>query len=302
MTREEATNALDSDATEVRLRGARFFSRDAEPDDLPRIRTALRRETVPWIRRALLSAVARAEQAPGPQHITQLPNADDLGGLDAQKIFAKAAEEVADSLIHELAPVVGLLRVVLPKELDGAYESSQSRRCLDQLHGLMTAIRDLKRANAVPTYKNFPLAELIAEIIEAVPNPEGALIQPEGTGRLIVSADKDQLRLAISNGLRNALEAVQLFSISKPPRIVITWGATQSDNYVVIKDTGPGFKGDPAAALKLGATSKNGHVGFGLALAQQAMLSMQGDIALKNDEDGAHFEIRWFKDNEDPVR
>ncbi len=166
----------------------------------------------------------------------------------------------------------------------------------------MTAIRDLKRANAVPTYKQFTLAELIAEVIEAVPNPGGATIQPAGISRLIVSADKDQLRLAISNGLRNALEAVQLHSIAKPPKVVVTWGATQSENYVVIKDTGPGFNGDPAAALKLGATSKNGHVGFGLALAQQAMLSMQGDIALKNDEDGAHFEIRWFRDNENLIR
>ncbi|MBB3973374.1 ATP-binding protein [Hansschlegelia beijingensis] len=302
MTRDEATTALSSDATEVRLRGARFFSRVAEADDLPRIKAALKRETVPWIKRALLSAVARAEKVPGPQRIVEAPASDELDGLDAQKIFAKAAEEVAESLIHELAPVVGLLRVVLPRELNGAYDTSKSRLYLDQLHGLMTAIRDLKRANAVPTYKDFLLGELIASIIEAAPNPEGVAIQTAGPARLVVSADKEQLRLAISNGLRNALEAVRLYSIATPPRIVITWGSTQSDNYVVIKDTGPGFKGDPSAALKLGATSKSGHVGYGLALAQQAMLSMQGDIALKNDEDGAHFEIRWFRDNEDPVR
>jgi signal transduction histidine kinase len=302
MTREEAATALNSDATEVRLRGARYFSRDADAADVPRIKAALKRENVPWIRRALLSAMARAEQAPGPQEAAERTAADEFDGLDAQQVFAKAAEQVADSLIHELAPVVGLLRVVLPRELNGAFEASQSRRYVDQLHSLMTAIRALKRANAVPTFKQFQIAEVIADIVAAAPNPEGVVIQTAGPPRLSVSADKDQLTLAISNGLRNSLEAVHLYSKTTPPRIVLTWGATQTDNYVVIKDTGPGFQGDPTAALKLGATSKNGHVGFGLALAQQAMLSMQGDIALKNDEDGAHFEIRWFRDNEDPVR
>ncbi|MDR6623859.1 ATP-binding protein [Caulobacter segnis] len=302
MTRDEAIAALSSDATEVRLRAARFFSFEANAEDGTRLKAALRKETVPWIKRALQSAVTRADQPPGPVAPTDRPAAETLEGLDAQQIYAKAAEEVADSLIHELAPVVGLLRVVLPKELNEAFKASQSRVYLDQLHSLMTAIRALKRANAVPSYKDFQIAELIGAVIAAAPNPDGVLIQTAGPSRLIVSADKDQLTLAIGNGLRNALEAVKPYADSTPARIVITWGATQSDNFVVIKDNGPGFRGDPAAALKLGATSKSGHVGYGLALAHQAMLSMQGDIVLKNDEDGAHFEIRWFRDNEDPVR
>lgn len=302
MTREEAEQALNSGETEVRLRGARFFSRDAMADDAPRIKAALKRETVPWIRRALQSAMARTEQTPVAAPVAEGALTAELDGLDSQQIYAKAAEEVTDSLIHELAPVVGLLRVVLPKELNGAYATSDARKYLDQLHSLMTAIRALKRANAVPTYKEFVLSELITATIEAVPNPDGILIQTAGPARLTVTADKDQLMLAIGNGLRNALEAVKLFSKTNPARIVVTWGNTQSDNYLVIKDTGPGFQGDPASALKLGATSKNGHVGFGLHLAQQAMLAIQGDISVKNDEDGAHFEIRWFRDNENPIR
>jgi len=302
MTRDEANAALVSDATEVRLRAARFFSRSASAEDSPQINTALKKETVPWIRRALQSALTRAGQAPGPVLTSDLPTGDALDGLDAQQIYAKAAEEVADSLIHELAPVVGLLRVALPKELDERFKTSQSKLYLDQLHRLMTAVRALKRASAVPNYKDVQLAELITSIIEAALNPDGVLIQTAGPSRLTVSADKDQLTLAIGNGLRNALEAVKLYANTAPARIVITWGATQSDNFVVIKDNGPGFRGDPAAALKLGATSKSGHVGFGLALAHQAILSMQGDIVLKNDQDGAHFEIRWFRDNEDPIR
>jgi signal transduction histidine kinase len=302
MTREEAIPALQSDATETRLRAARFFSRESLVEDIPRIRTALGRETVPWIRRALQFALAKAERTGALIGNVSADSADELAGLDPRQIYAKAAEEVADSLIHELAPVVGLLRVVLPKELNGGFEESASKKYLDQLHSLMSAIRALKRANAVPTYKVFVLSELIGAIVETTPNPDGVDVRVTGPNRLVVSADKDQLTLAIGNGLKNALEAVRLFSTRKPPQVIITWGNTQSDNYVVIKDTGPGFHGEPSAALKLGATSKNGHVGYGLALAHQAMLSMQGDIIVKNDEEGAHFEIRWFRENEDPIR
>jgi signal transduction histidine kinase len=302
MTRDDAFAALSSDATEDRLRGARFFSRNAVMEDVLQIKATLRRETVPWVRRALQSAIARAEQDQTPSVPVDGTTNDQLEGLDARQIYAKAAEEVANSLIHELAPVVGLLRVVLPTEMNGGYEKSESRKYVNQLHSLMTAIRALKRANALPTYQELQLADFISGLVETVPNPNHVDIQLVGPNRLKVSADSDQLTLAIVNGLRNALEAVRTYSTTDPPRIAITWGNTQSDNYVVIKDSGPGFQGDPSLALKLGATTKDGHVGFGLALAHQAMMSMQGDITIKNDEDGAHFEIRWFRDNEDSIR
>ena len=301
MTRQEAFDALNSDATEIRLRAARHFSSSAAASDAEALRAALAKETVPWIRRALQAAVARAERR-GTATPVASADVEPFAGLDPQQIYAKAAEEVADSLIHELAPVVGLLRVVAPKEIGDNFDASETRGLLDQLHSLMTAIRALKKANAVPEYVELNVAELVGQLVERTPQREGVTIQLAGPQRLEVSADRDQLTLAIGNGLRNALEAVRTFSSTTPPRVVITWGSTPTENYLVIKDSGPGFRGDPSRALKLGTTTKGGHVGYGLALSRQAMIAMQGDIVLKNDEDGAHFEIRWFRDNEDPVR
>lgn len=302
MTRQEALEALSSDATETRLRAARHFSQRAVGEDVQPLRVALAKENVPWIRRALNIALAQAERPRSPNDGQIVEEDEPLAGLEPQQIYAKAAEEVAEGLIHELAPVVGLLRVVAPKEIGDAFGSSQTRGLIDQLHSLMTAIRAMKKANAVPDYADVNIAALVGEVVDRSLGKDDAIIQLAGPQRLDVSADRDQLGLAVGNGLKNALEAVRSFSRVTPPRIVITWGNTQTENFLVIKDSGPGFRGEPARALKLGVTTKGGHIGYGLALARQAMMAMQGDIILKNDEDGAHFEIRWFRENENPTR
>lgn len=301
MNVEEARAGLLSDATEERLRAARHFSTRAKVEDRPFLSEALAKENVVWIKRALRSAIERIDRQKAVIETAPTEDGELLAGLDASQIFAKAAEEVADSIVHEFSPIVGLLRVVVPMEVGETYGESRSKKLLDQLQGLLRAVRALRRASAAPQFTTFALGAFITDIVDSTPNEGHVAIRQAGSPRLMVTADKDQLGIAVANGLRNALEAVRTFSSTQPPQVVINWGSTQADNYLVIKDTGPGFHGDPMAALKLGATSKSGHPGFGLTLAHQAMRSMQGDIQLKNDGDGAHFEIRWFRDNEDPA-
>ena len=114
----------------------------------------------------------------------------------------------------------------------------------------------------------------------------------------MVRADYGQLLIAVTNGLRNAIDAVNSPE-SRDLKIVINWGKAGSENFLVILDTGLGFKGDPQDAFKMGRSSKDGHIGFGLTTAKQAIELIDGTINVSNTADGACFEVRWSRENED---
>ncbi|MFZ2752049.1 MAG: ATP-binding protein [Lysobacteraceae bacterium] len=304
MNAEEARLALASEATEVRLSGARFFSRSSAPDQLAYLRECLDRETVPWIRRALVLAVERA----GISSERDRQAADDSVKeamsiqLNQDQILARATTDATTTIVHEFSPVIGLLRVYVAEDIGEKFSVSRSKRLLDQLSGLLRAVRSLRVAAQPPKFSEFLISDFVAQVVDSTPNEHGASIRMVGPQNLLVSADKNQLLLAFGNGLRNAIEAVLERPGTDAGEIAISWGSTGAENYLVIKDSGLGFTGDPESALRLGATTKENHSGFGLALAVQAMRSMQGDVLVKNDNPGGHFEIRWFRENEDPIR
>jgi sensor histidine kinase regulating citrate/malate metabolism len=56
-----------------------------------------------------------------------------------------------------------------------------------------------------------------------------------------------------------------------------------------------GFKGNLQRAVEIGTTTKTGHLGMGLAIADQALSSMAGKLILVPNQRGVRFEIRWPK-------
>jgi signal transduction histidine kinase len=306
--RAEAEAALMSTSADARLQAARFFSRSAGPGDLVMINRALSVETVPWIKRALTRAAALAsnrrvkiaESDKSESESDALPG--DPASALVRNLRAEALEEVAGTILHEFAPIIGALRLRAREEVHD-YPSSQTRILLDLLSDLLDAVRHLKRAAAVPRYAEFDLSEIVTATVDSLRDTtEGIEIRFAGQAPFLVSADKESMRLALVNGLRNAVEAVRGMSRSEPPQIAINWGRGGVENWLVIIDSGPGFPGDPATALKLGVTNKEGHIGYGLATAQFAMQSMQGDVLLSNDPaGGAKFELRWDGEHADTV-
>ena len=103
--------------------------------------------------------------------------------------------------------------------------------------------------------------------------------------------------LSFVNGLRIAIDATKALEaeIEVYPDITINWGATDVDTWVAIVDSGVGFRGNVARAFEIGSTTKAGHLGMGLATAQQAMTSMDGSVRLIPGERGVRFEMRWPK-------
>ena len=78
-----------------------------------------------------------------------------------------------------------------------------------------------------------------------------------GPSPMVITSDPALLRLAISNGIRNALEAVSTLAIEEPHPVVMTWGMTDIDYWVAIVDKGPGIVGPSEAAFGIGKTTKS---------------------------------------------
>lgn len=306
MDRVEAEISLASTAAEVRLAAARFFSREAMPADIPLLKRCLAVETVPWIKRALARAVDRAHKGFIEPQTVEPHVSSDFGETSerlVRDLRAEAVEEVAGTILHEFAPIVGALRVRARDEI-ADYESSQTKNLLDQLLTLIDAVRNLKRAATVPNYTEFDLADLIDSSISLVSDmTAGISIRLAGQRPFLVFADRAAMHIALVNGLRNAAEAVSAGANPDSASIVINWGRGGVENWLVVLDSGGGFKGDPDSALKLGVSNKRDHIGYGLATAQYAMRSMEGEVLLSNHPDGgARFELRWDEEHARTVR
>lgn len=297
MTRNEAAEAIRSDDNEVRLQAARYYSSHATADDLPLLREIEDVESLPWIQRALRIARERvsAPSVAAAEPVGHIPETEANNTA-----YSKAVRDVSGKILHELGPLIGGLLISAPDEVSN-YPSSQTCRLLTQLSDLSEALRSMRTATATPRFEEIDLSRLVDDIVRAQHNDKGPQIIITGPENFIVSADRAQLSIAFSNGLRNALEAVLTTGKDKP-QIVISWGYTGHENWVFIKDSGDGLKFEVSDLFKEGISSKVGHSGYGLPLVREAMASMVGEAILKNDEDGAHFELRWFRKNEDLIR
>lgn len=300
MNRSDALKALEAEGIDIRLEAARFLALNARRADLAKLQAALKGEPVRWIRTALERAVERAQSSGGESRPTQ--TSAEPSQATIRDVRAEAVEEVAGTIIHEFSPIVGLLRIQARGEIS-QFESSDTKKSLDMLGDLLRGVRELKASAAVPHYDEADLSTLALESADRLEQDARSIVAMAGPEPFIVTVDKDRIKLAIVNGLRNAVEAAIDNAGSKPPSVVVNWGKAGTEDWLAILDSGAGFQGNPNAALRLGATNKPDHIGFGLTTAQQAMRVMEGDVYLSNSASGgAQFEIRWFRADANPIR
>jgi sensor histidine kinase regulating citrate/malate metabolism len=153
----------------------------------------------------------------------------------------------------------------------------------------------LKGAAAIPRPEQYDLADLIADIASAEaenePRENPSLLGPKP---MMVTSDPALVRLAICNGVRNAFEAVAMANSGEAHQIVITWGQTDVDYWVAVLDRGPGIVGPMESAFEIGKSTKQGHSGFGLAIARQAIETLGGTVVLEPiAQGGAKYTARW---------
>lgn len=93
MDRNEAIVALGDTSQEVRLQGARFFSGHANADDEELLNRFLLKESVPWIKRAIETALRRiehtVEQKRKQKSLLMKQFLNRLSGASAQTLLMK---------------------------------------------------------------------------------------------------------------------------------------------------------------------------------------------------------------------
>lgn len=292
MTREESLQELSSDSAHDRLKAARFLARNCDPSDLQLLRDALQSENVSYVRSALELAIKRASKSVSPAPGVTVQEYEIPTDVRVQ-IRNEVTGEIAGQILHEIASPVGLIASAAAREVP-KYEQSKTRRHVENLKRVFEAIEQLKVAAAVPRPEEFDLAELLAEIVSEVPEGCPVEVSLQGAKPMLIKSDPALVRLSVSNGIRNAVEAVLNSPREEPHPIVVNWGETDVDYWVAVLDRGPGVVGLTESAFGIGKTTKKGHSGFGLAIARQAIETLGGTCTLQPAAGGgARFEVRW---------
>jgi signal transduction histidine kinase len=292
---EPLLRKLRAESATERLEAARYFAEHATPANEQALREAASRESVAWIKSALRRALARITHDADPLERSGSLDSVELPKGFVGEIYAEALETTTAQLLHEVEPILGSLRLAASAEIS-AFEQSHTKQGLDRLDDFLSALSRLRRAASVPKMEEFSLDELVGRCIDELMLPEGLQVLRGGQRQCIVEGDSSLIALCVGNGLRNAMEATleTRAALDEIP-LTVSWGSTDLDHWVSIVDLGIGFKGVLAKAFEIGSTTKEGHLGMGLAIVRQAITSMNGTATLVPNERGVRFEIRWPK-------
>lgn len=289
----EIARKLGSVDPRERLDAARHLAEHADARQIGLIEGALAVETVAWVTSALRRALQRAQ--PTDTAALALERVE-LSPDQTAQIYSDALETTAKQIIHEIEPILGALRLSAETEMAN-FEESDTKRGLERMEALVAGLARLRQAASAPKLEDFALDQCIFTWIAEEVGQKPVGILRAGPQETVVEGDKGLVCLAFVNGLRNAIDATLALPIEngRYPEITVNWGATDIDVWVAIVDAGVGFRGSLTRAFEIGSTTKAGHLGMGLATAQQAMTSLGGSVRLIPGERGVRFEIRWPK-------
>ena len=322
-----AFQRIPASTSSERLRAARFLVQNAT--NAHRIQLSKIREAEPnsWVRRALEQALQRLDKSSASPRASAVEEVREAP-LDArlhEELHAQAIEETSALFLHELRPLVGLLDEAADGEID-RYACSRTKALVGRVKSFLNAIETLRKASAAPVAQEFDLTDLVARIAadevsqgratleslageldgdadgddDAEGSPQFTLIKLSLARQdpIITTGDPTLVEMSVANALRNAIEAVMNSYEDDQSDVILNWGATDTDNWIVVLDKGCGLPSGWDRLKEPGTSTKKsqGHLGMGLPIAQRAIESMQGSIRLTpRDGGGVQCEIRWPK-------
>ncbi|EGJ23424.1 PAS/PAC sensor signal transduction histidine kinase [Cereibacter sphaeroides WS8N] len=295
MTREDALDNLRASSAHVRGQAARILGDVGRPSDLARLRKAQREETVTYVNYALQETIRRLahEQAPEPS----TDDADVVSDDVRKQIYGKAMVWITGFLLHEISSPIGLVRLAAKRELGESWDGSGTQRHLESVARVFDAIERLKNAASVPRPQEFDLSALVDELLDVYSPEVREWISTIGSRPFLIKSDPSLVRMVVVNGIRNAVEAQQAASAQPNPHdVTISWGDTDVDYWLAVLDHGGGINGPIETAFEIGNSTKKDHIGFGLAIARQAVETMIGSLTLEPAKHGgALYTARWRK-------
>lgn len=330
MDHDEALAALERRpyaAASERLRAARFLAQNATRRHRARLLAVRSVEHNSWVRQALDHALRHLGTNASSEASGSVPDVHEPVPEEPrlhQEILAEATAETAAFFLHELRPLVGLVEMDASQEMSG-YAESRTRKSIDRVRAFLSAIERLRVASAPPATREFDLTDMVTQAAQdevergratldiplaaAEQNPREH--QPT-SGRakgsrvelalarhdpIVTLGDPALVEMALVNALRNAVEAVLELPAYRRGQVILNWGVTDTDNWVVVLDEGAGLPegfdrlAEPGVSTKRKASN---HVGMGLPIAQRAIDSLGGTFRLTpRSGGGVSCEIRW---------
>ena len=249
---------------------------------------AFHRETVPQIRQQFATALESLDaRAPSVE-----PPAKEARAI-YNEAHVKAVRMVTEQLLHQLNPLIGDIEGAASTEVPN-YDASRTKVSVGQIKLQAEAIAKLYHASKPAVYEEFDLAEVIRNCLPSDLKHDRCTLDFTGKAPLLVQGDQSLVTIAVTNGLRNAIEAsISIASEEHKPLIVVNWGATDRDYWISIIDEGEGFHGNIAGAFNIGTSNKPGHGGHGLPAIRAAMLSLSGTADLVPKERGCALNLSW---------
>ncbi len=208
-----------------------------------------------------------------------------------------AIGQVAGGIAHELrnplnvvkTSVYYLLNARNPTPAKTAEHLQRIERHVVVADGVITALSNFARL-PLPSLQPFPLAACVREVLELTPLPDNiqtVLDCPPSVP--LVLADQDQIRIVLSNLVRNAREAM-----SQGGRLTIRARPADDGVELEVGDTGVGIPAENLSRVMepLYSTKARG-LGLGLAIARSILEKNNGSLRVQSEPGrGTTFTVR----------
>jgi signal transduction histidine kinase len=222
---------------------------------------------------------------------------------DQLRANRSAITQLLRDISHELRSPLARMRVALglarQPAADLARQLERMEREIERLDSLISQVLKLARLHGTDApfaREAFDLDELIDEVVRDA-NFEGAvkncLVRPQGASNAAVNGNRDLLRSAVENVLRNA---VRYSAPGAPVDVSIT--RPEGGLAILIRDHGPGVPErdlerifEPFYRVAESRDRDSGGEGIGLAITAQVMKAHGGSAAAFNRPDGG-LEVR----------
>ncbi|GAB4405605.1 MAG: ATP-binding protein [Bryobacter sp.] len=235
---------------------------------------------------------------------------DEIGVLAARfnemadriQTLLAAERRLLEDVSHELRSPLARMQFALsalPKAEGSEASLARLRKELDRLGELVAYLLEVTRAEGDPESlrrEEVDLSGFVRDLVEDCrieADAKRCTLEFAPPGPVLLLADRELLRRAVENVLRNAIRYA-------PEATAIQIGLEKKDRWVHLRiaDAGPGVPEEmltkifqPFYRVDASRSAKTGGVGLGLAITQRAVALHQGIVEARNGKPGLSVEI-----------